>query len=604
MSSDNSRFNSEDGKESNDNQNDLSLNEKKEEETDNKLILHDKKEEKKEILGTENDKTEEVKTKNNDLILPKINVNCSLKQVQENNINISSKAKKNIEEKNSKDNTNIIDENKDKVTNNEIKDVGDNIKNDSTKNNIENNTTQEEEEKFKEKEEKLLSTFNRLKNTLMQTCSEIEDNLNRIYYPENTELIENASHINNTQTSKFTKKENKMNEITPEQIQKEKENLKKIKNFKSKLNSIKNELNIELNLNNIEELESTYSIKKAYLEKLKKENIALKNVNNLKISKTEIKFKAIKKEELISMNEKISKLKEEAKIKSDYYKTLVEKVKSQNEKIAELQNKCDLITQNIDYYKRKQIKENKKQMESNSDKNNDEDIDKIRKDFEENMPKLIEKQEKLKNKVLEQNSKINNMIRDNEYLAEKVNEIITQINKNVTQIFSYEKIIKKREMQIYDRINKKTNTLSNRKPFHIAPINNNKEQKNKKVFDYQKYLKEYEKGLNKNINRLYTSDDSNNKPRTLKEIEVLKTEIQQSLKNNELDEKINQLIKGLKNNKQRNINNNDDEEEDALQKFLKKNDDSNFRDRYNFYVTEGANLPVPLKLENINKNII
>ena len=53
----------------------------------------------------------------------------------------------------------------------------------------------------------------------------------------------------------------------------------------------------------------------------------------------------------------------------------------------------------------------------------------------------------------------------------------------------------------------------------------------------------------------------------------------------------------------KNINNNNNEEEDALQQFLKKNEEINYKDRYNFYVTEGANLPVPLKAENINNNL-
>ena len=86
----------------------------------------------------------------------------------------------------------------------------------------------------------------------------------------------------------------------------------------------------------------------------------------------------------------------------------------------------------------------------------------------------------------------------------------------------------------------------------------------------------------------------------MKEIEELKTDIQQAIKRNELDEKMAKIIIGLKtkNNKK-----NGEEEEDDLQKFLKKNEEINLGGRYNFYVTEGANLPVPIKVENINKNL-
>ena len=157
-------------------------------------------------------------------------------------------------------------------------------------------------------------------------------------------------------------------------------------------------------------------------------------------------------------------------------------------------------------------------------------------------------------------------------------------------------------MQIYDKINKKkpNNNLSERKPFYISPVNYSKKNI-KKAFDYQKYLKAYEDGINKYKNRLFTSADTNNKPKTLNEIEKLKTDIQQTIKKNELDDKIKKIIVDLKLNSY-NKNNNNNDDEDDLQKFLKRNEQNNYRDRYNFYVTEGANLPVPIKAENINNN--
>jgi hypothetical protein len=300
------------------------------------------------------------------------------------------------------------------------------------------------------------------------------------------------------------------------------------------------------------------------------------------------------------MNEKIKKLKEETKIKRDYYHTIVEKIKSQNEKINELEKKCDLINQNMDYYKKKQIKQLKKQKEEalNNNGNNKEeepiDINILKKNYEENYSKLKEKEDNLAPKVKEQNKKIKNLIKYNENLSQKVKEVILEINNNMTQILSFENNLKRKEIQIYDRLTKKNNSLMDRKPFHIAPINNNY-QRSKKIFDYQKYLKEYEEGKNKN--RLYTSAENCIKPpKTLNEIEKLKTDIQQAIKKTELDEKIKKIIIGLKQS-----NNNINEEEDDLQKILKKNESLN--NRYNFYVTEGANLPVPIKVESINKNL-
>ena len=409
----------------------------------------------------------------------------------------------------------------------------------------------------------------------------------------------NLSHVNNTKTTQFSIQNNlKNNELNKEEIEKEKENLRKIKNYKFKIKSAQNELDIELKINKADELESIFSQKKAYYDKICKENEVLKKIkDNQENEKSEVNYKAMKKEALISMNEKILKIKEEINVKRDYYKTIVEKMKSQNEKIKELQDRCDLINENIEYYKKKQIKEIKKQNEIENGKDDKEiDLEKLEKNYKEKMSKYKEKEEKLKSKVKEQNTKIKNIVKENENLNDKIYEIVEQIKNNMSQIITYENNIKRKELQIYDRINKKNNTLSERKPFNVSPINaTTNKQKSKKIFDYQKYLKNYEKVVNKN--RLYTSADTN-KPKTLKEIEKLKTDIQQTIERNELDEKIKRIIKGLKSNSKFNINNND--EEDALQKFLRKNEEANYKDRYNFYVTEGANLPVPVKLENIN----
>lgn len=112
------------------------------------------------------------------------------------------------------------------------------------------------------------------------------------------------------------------------------------------------------------------------------------------------------------MNEKILKIKEEINVKRDYYKTIVEKMKSQNEKIKELQDRCDLINENIEYYKKKQIKEIKKQNEIENGKDNKEiDLEKLEKDYKEKMSKYKEKEEKLKSKVKEQNIKIKNIVK-------------------------------------------------------------------------------------------------------------------------------------------------------------------------------------------------
>ena len=539
-------------------------------------------------LSAEKNDSLEDKGKNKELSLPKIEANNSLKYVQENNINIISNKKLNIGEE-----SNVNNIEKEKESSNIPSSIIKNLENDTL-------TDRTNTDKTKEREEKIVKTFNKLKKALMLACVEIEDNLNKIYYPEKTEEMMNLSHVNVTKSTKFTQ----VNEgMTEEQKLKEKEYLKKIKIYKTKINALQNQLDIEIRTNKVDELEILYTGKKAYLEKLKKENNYLKSINNMdENSQNEINNKNMNKAELISINEKINKIKDETKIQKDYCKTLIEKIKSQNGKIKDLQNKCDLINQNIEYYKKKQIQILKKQKEENNLNNYNEEMDikTLKKNYEEKYNKLKEKENKIHPKVKEQNMKIKGFLKNNEKLSDDIKEIINEIKDKTSQIISYENKIKIKEMKIYNKIIKKNNTLIDKKPFHVGPINSNK-IKNKKIFDYQKYLKNYE-NVNKIKNRLYTSADTNIKNRPINEIEQLKTDIQQTIKKNELDEKIKRIISDLKLSYNKKIINNNDEEDD-LQKFLKRNEEINYRDRYNFYVTEGANLPIPIKTENINNNI-
>ena len=542
------------------------------------------------IMKNKTESTQD-KTKVNDLILPKIENNNTLKQSHENDIKYLSQSNEAQNNKNSK-NLTISNENKINI-NNEKKVSTDNIV--LNENKI--------DEIYDTDEQKLVETFNKNKKTLMQVCIEIEENLNRIYLNSNKTNDDNA--MNKTQNMNSSNNNNY--KISPEQ----KEIIKKINNYKKRIKTAQEELDMQLKLNKADELENILKERKIYLEKIKKENSILKNIKNLQ-EKDEKEIKNIqnKKEELYSVNEKINKIKDEAKIKKDYNHTLSEKIKSQNEQINTLKNKCNLINQNIEYFKKKQIHSIQNQ-NNNIENNNLEklDLNELKKIYEEKVEIILEKQEKIKNKIKEQNIKIEQLTSDNENLSVNIDKIMMKIKTNMNKILSYEKQLRKKESLLYDSIikNKRKNTLSDRKPFHIGPINI--KPKSKKNFDYQKYLNEYEK--NKKKIKLYSSVDGGgskkSKPKALLEIENLRNDIQLAIKKNELDEKIEKIIHKLKDgktNKNININiNNNNEEDDVLNNLFKKNDEINGSNRYNFYVTEGANLPISLKQENINNNL-
>ena len=81
----------------------------------------------------------------------------------------------------------------------------------------------------------------------------------------------------------------------------------------------------------------------------------------------------------------------------------------------------------------------------------------------------------------------------NELLSIKIDKIMFQIKSNMDKILSFQSQIKRKENLLFDSINKNQirNTIVDRKPFHIGPIN--MKPKTRKMFDYQKYLKDFEK---------------------------------------------------------------------------------------------------------------
>ena len=534
-----------------------------------------------ELLMKNNNKTESTqdKTKNNDLILPKIENNNTLKQTHENDMNFYSKTKENINNKNPKENQNFISSNENEININK-------------NNNDEDNNSEGKEENFEIKEKKLIEIFYKNKKNLMQVCSEIEENLNKLYNSQVKD--EDNNKLNKSQN--ITNLSNINSKLSKEQI----ENIKKINNYKKKIKALQKELDMQLKQNNIEELENTLKERKKHLENIKNENLILKNMKNLQLKDDkELKDILAKKEQLNSVSEKIIKMKDEAKIQKDYNHTLTQKLKNQNEEINNLQNRCKLINQNMAYYK--EIKNN---VEINYTEKID--LDELKQSYEEKILALQKKQEDIIYKINSQNIKISELYNYNEIISEKIEDIIYQINENMKEITTYENELKKKEILLYKSLkkNKIKNTLSDRKPFHIGPINI--KPKAKKIFDYQKYLNDLEK--NKRRIKLYSSVDINAQPKTLREIEKLRTDIQQAIKKNELDDKIDKIIGKLKLNSknliknEKNINLNN-EEDDLLNNLFKKNEEINERNRYNFYVTEGANLPVPLKQESINKNL-
>ena len=224
---------------------------------------------------------------------------------------------------------------------------------------------------------------------------------------------------------------------------------KDIKYYKRRVIFFKNKININLISRNIINKDSNNMLtknalkeRKNYLENIKRENTALKNLKNFQQNdEKEVKDILLKKEEIYLVQEKINKIKDEAKIKKDYNHTLSEKIKSQKDEINKLEYKCDLINQNINYYKKKKI-ETIKTLDTllMNDINNETqnlNLDDLKKSYEETKDTLLEKQINIKLKIEEQNKRINEIINDNNTISTKIEKIMLVIKNNMNIVLSF-----------------------------------------------------------------------------------------------------------------------------------------------------------------------
>ena len=109
-------------------------------------------------------------------------------------------------------------------------------------------------------------------------------------------------------------------------------------------------------MNKIVEYENLIKEKINYVKKLKNENIGLNKIRENQITKIgEYQIKVLQNDEINNINNKIKSLKELIKTKKDFYQLNQEKIRLQLKEKRNLENKCNLINDNIKYKKKEKI---------------------------------------------------------------------------------------------------------------------------------------------------------------------------------------------------------------------------------------------------------
>ena len=370
------------------------------------------------------------------------------KELIENNINEKEKQENLInDELNNIDAENIISNDEEDINLNEKEN--------------EKEQNQEEQINNENNDNNTLSTMNYnqlnlIKSHLKLICDKIEQGLNNYHKSKEISKEKNDKTLHNSLS---------IIEIKPL--------TKQINHYKQQTENIENELKEVYNINKVNELESNIKKKKNISKKLKKDNITLRKVvseQSKGIDEYISKFDNTK--EINEIKEKIKKEKEELKIKKDNYKETETNLKNQKIKIDNLDKKIKLIKENIEYCKKKQMKELKKNQNQYEIKN-----DEIKILDEDNIDKLEEEKKKLEQENIQKEKQykfeIKNQISTIKEMKNKIDIILMKL-KSIEQIRKMEELKKKENQR-----NKMKQIQKSKSPIHI--INNNKKQNNQNL---------------------------------------------------------------------------------------------------------------------------
>ena len=376
----------------------------------------------------------------------------------------------------------------------------------------------------------------------------------------------------------------------------------KMNSLKSQVESLQKNLEEVYNIEKVNQLKSDVKKKEKLLKELKGERNILNNVvkeQNKGINEYLSKFDCTKEQKELS--DQIKNVKEENHNYKEIYKELSNKIKLQKNKIDALEKKCQIIKQNIEFQKKKQMKEVQKTFKD--EKNNEEEDE-----YGDNVEKMKEAEKNLINEINIEEKNFRIEINEQNDRIKKINTEIKRMDfkiKNLRQEKKMDEIKRKNRTKgrsltkyqpnpntttknVQNRDNKrrlsnykqkpsqsnivnnnlKTNKIINSekrnilrtpnfvvknsdrftKPFEIKKFNdlssnnqnnNNNDEKSYTMFNDNKKLKltsfndnssNYE---NKSSNyEIYMKKNSNKGVTALKEIESLKSEIQNALKNN------------------------------------------------------------------------
>jgi hypothetical protein len=363
-------------------------------------------------------------------------------------------------------------------------------------------------------------------------------------------------------------------------------NIGKINVFKSLIESLQKSLEEDYNIDKVNQLESDIKKKEKTIKDLNGEikllNFAIKEQNK-GINEFLSKFDSTKEQN--ELNDKLKIMKKDNHSHKELFKNLSNLIKIQKTKIDSLEKKSNLIKQNIDFQKKKQMKEVEKKLKM--DKKDNMEVGEVEDEYENfDLDKMEEFENNLINEINLEEKCFRTKINEQNDIIKAINSNITKIEGSIKDLIQEEKLekikSKKRGKSItkYSNISKNTqNKEFKRKTSYYKPKNNQNNSNNKitnytnktknknfGIGGFEKITKPFEikkfndlsNNINNNEEKNYTIFNENNKKMkfppfndkyidyesinlqkkknktssAIQEIESLKNEIQNALKNN------------------------------------------------------------------------
>jgi len=272
----------------------------------------------------------------------------------------------------------------------------------------------------------------------------------------------------------------------------------RITSLKSQVESIQKNLEEVYNIDKVNQLESDIKKKEKMLRELKGERFILNNVvkeQNKGINEYLSKFDSTKEQKELS--ELIKKVKEENHNIKEIYKEMTNKMKEQKTKIDALEKRCKIIKQNIEFQKKKQMKEVQK---TSKDEKSDDEED----DYGSDVEKMKEVEKNIINEI---------NIEEKNYRTEinEQNDVIKKLKADITKInFKIKNLVQEKKMDEIKRKNKMRGKSSTK--IH----SNQNEAKNTQTRDNKRHLSNYKPRPNQNnANLLKNNKISNTEKRAM-----------------------------------------------------------------------------------------